>query len=59
MTTSLVNVSAQTADLNYSADYRVGSASGSIQDLAGSNYAGITDYNFTATATPQFTPNNE
>ena len=36
-----------TADFSYSTGYKVEFASGTIQDLAGNNYAGVSDYNFT------------
>ena len=36
-----------TADLNYFTGYKVEFAAGSIKDLAGNNFAGTTDYNFT------------
>jgi hypothetical protein len=36
-----------TADLSYSTGYKVEFAAGSIKDLAGNNFAGTTDYNFT------------
>jgi hypothetical protein len=36
-----------TADLGYSTGYKVEFASGTVQDLAGNNYAGVSDYNFT------------
>ena len=39
-----------TADLNYSAGYKVEFAAGSVQDLAGNDYAGTTTYNFTTLA---------
>lgn len=37
-----------TADLSYSTGYKVEFASGSVQDLAGNDYAGTTSYNFTS-----------
>lgn len=36
-----------TEDLSYSSGYKVEFAAGSIKDLAGNNFAGTTDYNFT------------
>lgn len=39
-----------TSDLSYSTGYKLEFASGSIKDLAGNNYAGSTDYNFTTLA---------
>jgi Ca2+-binding RTX toxin-like protein len=36
-----------TADLGYSTGYKVEFAAGSIKDIAGNNYAGVSDYNFT------------
>lgn len=36
-----------TAELGYSTGYKVEFALGTIQDLAGNNYAGVSDYNFT------------
>jgi methionine-rich copper-binding protein CopC len=38
------------SDLSYSTGYKVEFAAGSVQDLAGNNYAGTTAYNFTTTA---------
>jgi methionine-rich copper-binding protein CopC len=38
------------SDLNFSTGYTVEFASGSVQDLAGNNYAGTTSYNFTTAA---------
>jgi methionine-rich copper-binding protein CopC len=40
------------ADLSYSNSYKVEFAAGSVQDLAGNNYAGTTSYNFTTGAAP-------
>ncbi len=37
-----------TVDLSYSTGYKVEFASGSVQDLAGNDYAGTTSYNFTS-----------
>ena len=39
-----------TADLGYSTAYSVEFAAGSIKDIAGNNYAGTTNYNFTTAA---------
>ena len=38
------------SDLSYSTGYTVEFATGSVQDLAGNNYAGTTTYNFTTAA---------
>jgi methionine-rich copper-binding protein CopC len=43
------------SDLSYSTGYTVEFASGSVQDLAGNNYAGTTSYNFTTGAAPDTT----
>jgi len=40
-----------TADLSAGTIYKVEFAAGSVKDLAGNNYAGITTYNFTTAAT--------
>ena len=39
-------------DLSYNTDYKVEFAEGSITDLAGNKYAGISDYNFTTQSPP-------
>ena len=44
-----------TADLSYSTGYKVEFASGSVQDLAGNDYAGTTSYNFATGAAPDTT----
>ena len=43
-----------TANLGYSTSYKVELAAGSIKDLAGNNYAGITSYNFTTVAESKY-----
>ena len=43
---------AQSEPLNYSTEYKVEFASGSIKDLSGNNYAGTSIYNFTTIADP-------
>ncbi len=45
-----------TADLNYSTGYKVEFAAGSVQDLAGNNYAGISTYNFTTAKAINYAP---
>jgi len=45
-----------TADLSYSTGYKVEFAAGSIKDIAGNNYAGVSDYNFTTGAAADTTP---
>ena len=44
-----------TADLGYSTNYFVTFASGTIKDLAGNSYTGITTYDFTTAAAPDTT----
>ena len=43
-----------TSGLSYSTGYKVEFASGTIKDLAGNSYAGITTYNFTTLAQPTY-----
>ena len=43
------------SDLSFSTGYKVEFAAGSVQDLAGNNYAGTTSYNFTTGAAPDTT----
>jgi Ca2+-binding RTX toxin-like protein len=45
-----------TADLSSSTGYKVEFAAGTIKDIAGNNYAGVSDYNFTTGAAPDITP---
>ena len=42
-----------TADLGYSTGYKVEFAAGSIKDIAGNSYAGVSAYNFTTGAAPE------
>ena len=44
-----------TADLGYSTGYKVEFAAGTIKDIAGNSYAGVSDYNFTTAAAPDTT----
>ena len=44
-----------TNDLNYSTGYKVEVAAGSIKDLAGNNFAGNLNYNFTTLKAPSLT----
>jgi hypothetical protein len=41
-----------TADLSYSTGYKVELAAGSIKDIAGNSYAGVSDYNFSTVSLP-------
>ena len=45
-----------TANLSYITGYKVEFAAGSIKDIAGNSYAGVSDYNFTTGAAPDTTP---